>query len=144
MYTTTYTTTFYTSTQPAVTVTDAPLHAETNRWYKQQALQQHTQQEEYKIKKTVQCKKLFQAEMLQTSNVKMKATFAPAYYDAKNDDLIYQSYAEVLHGELDYAHMNILVTQLILQQAKAGNVLAQKILVKASQTFAANALSTAD
>ncbi|MGL4666670.1 MAG: hypothetical protein ACRCWR_01920 [Saezia sp.] len=126
----------FTSTAYNSDIGDEQLEADLHRWDWQQSqcthqLEEHIQQEE-------RIKKLFQDEMLSAVDVTAKATFAPAYRDIKKDAMVYQTYAEVFQGELNYADMHALLTQLVIEQVKAGNALAQEIFVRASLTFAAS------
>lgn len=115
---------------------NAQLKADLYRWECQYAKRQKWCDEDLKqLQKQREIKKLFQREMLGASNMNAKAIFAPTYRDIKNDEFVYQSCAEVLQGEFDYPGMNELLAQLLIQQVKAGNRLAQKILIKTSQTF---------
>lgn len=114
---------------------NAQLEADLYRWECQYAKRQKWYEEYLEQQKKREFKKHFQREMLNASNMSAKAIFAPTYRDIKNDEFVYQSCAEVLQGEFDYPGMNELLAQLLIQQVKAGNRLAQKILIKTSQTF---------
>jgi len=126
----------FTESQSLYSMGDAQLEADLARWEQQQASAPDWLEDRITTKARV--KKLFQAEMLHTTHLAAKAMFAPPYRDVRNDEMIYPSFAELFQGEMDYEGMNELLTALVIQQVKAGNRLAQRIFVKASQTFASS------